>query len=141
MVDETPIEGDLDFTRGVRGSRLKVIVNRNGAQISGRVLDKDGEPITLPQTLVVLTQATNLAWPMPSGSVAQVINGEYVFHGIHPGKYRFFAIDLLEHTNISAPDALNPVAAAAPEIEIKAGERLVRDIKVSSKVSSDAPKQ
>ena len=35
-------DGEIDLSRGARGSRLRLVVSANGAQISGAVLDKDG---------------------------------------------------------------------------------------------------
>jgi hypothetical protein len=63
-------------------------------------------------------------------------NGEYSIKALRPGKYRLVAIDTLE-VGDWAPgdwdDALTAFRAAAQEIEVKEGDRIVKDLKVIGK--------
>jgi Carboxypeptidase regulatory-like domain len=124
----------LDFSRGVNGSRLKITVSLNGAQISGKVLGHDGEPLVLPQALVMVWQIEKEGEKTVDGD--RIANGEYSIKALGPGKYRLVAIDTLEIGDLAPGDgdeALKSFKAAAQEIEVKEGDRIVKDLKVLGK--------
>jgi hypothetical protein len=123
----------LDLSRGVNGSRLKITVSLDGAQISGKVLGHDGEPLALPLAQVMLWKDDKEVEPEDSNRVA---NGEYIIKALRPGKYRLIAIDVLEMGDFASGDwdeALKSFRSAAPEIEVKEGDRIVKDLKVIGK--------
>jgi hypothetical protein len=123
----------LDFSRGVNGSRLKITVSLNGAQISGKVFGHDGEPLVLPLALVMLWKDEKEVEPDDQNRVA---NSEYSIKALRPGKYRLVAIDTLEVGDWAPGDweeALKAFRAAAQEIEVKEGDRIVKDLKVIGK--------
>jgi hypothetical protein len=123
----------LDFSRGVNGSRLKITVSLNGAQISGKVLGHDGEPLVLPLAMVMLWKDEKEAEPDDQN---RVVNGEYLIKALRPGKYRLVAIDTLEIGDLASGDwdeALKSFRAAAQEIEVKEGDHIVKDLKVIGK--------
>jgi hypothetical protein len=123
----------LDFSRGVNGSRLKITVSLNGAQISGKVFGHDGEPLVLPLALVMLWKDEKEVEPNDQNRVAK---SEYSIKALRPGKYRLVAIDTLE-VGVWAPgdweEALKAFRTAAQEIEVKEGDRIVKDLKVIGK--------
>jgi hypothetical protein len=130
-LDGTPIPGFiLDFSSGVSGSSLKVTFGL-GAQISGKVFGQDGEPAVGPLTQIMFWKDDT---KIPPDGAARVVDSAYSIKSLRPGKYRVVAIDTL---NIGAPDdwdeALKAFKAAAQEIEVKEGDRIVKDLKVIGK--------
>jgi Carboxypeptidase regulatory-like domain len=136
MIDGKPVaEGVLDFSQGIGGSRLKLTVSRDGAQISGRVLDKDGEPVVG----LVLVFFGNDAKHLDDGDAARVSDGHYSFKAIHPGKYRIFALDVAEMMQAFSGDGDNEDMMqqffdSAEEIEIKEGDRITKDLTAKTKM-------
>jgi hypothetical protein len=127
----------LDFSHGVNGSRLKITVSLNGAQISGKVLGHDGEPLVLPLAMVMLWRIENgVEKEVETDDSDRAPNSEYGIKALRPGKYRLMAVDTLEIGDLSPGDwdeALKSFKAAAQEIEVKEGDRIVKDLKVIGK--------
>jgi hypothetical protein len=125
----------LDFSQGVGGSRLKITVSRAGAQISGRVLDKDGEPAVGMVMVFFVTDPKEAE----EGNTARVTDGKYSFKALPPGKYRLFAIDILEVFSAVAgagneDEIMKQLFDAAEEIEVKEGDRMSKDVPVWTKL-------
>jgi hypothetical protein len=125
----------LDFTQGVGGSRLKITVNRDGAQISGKVLGKDGEPVIGLVTVLFGTDAKHLNDNNPS----MVRDGKFNLKAIRPGKYRIVAIDIAELMPLMGADTDNDkmmqqLFDAGEEIEVKEGDRITKDLPVLTKM-------
>ena len=119
----------LDFSQGVGSSRLKITVSRNGGQISGRVLDKDGAPAAGLMMVYFGTDAKQLESKAP----AKVSDGKYSFKGVCPGKYHILAVDVAEVLQAFGDDGNNEETMkqlfdAAEEIEVKEGDRISKDI-------------
>jgi hypothetical protein len=114
QVDGGAPGGDLiDLSRGVAGSKLKIIVSRNGGQIVGT-----------PSTDATIVLAEN---PDDSRNMTYVAAGkQYRFTGLHPGKYRLMAAA----RGVLEPDRLQEMFKDAPEIEVHEGDRIIRDIKI-----------
>jgi hypothetical protein len=132
----TTSEGYVDFSRVVQGSRLKITLGRNGGQLSGTVLDNDGRPLGNTVAIVVLAPDIDHIVTHPSGLVKE--GGKYSLNGIRPGKYILFAIDAFRSGPASSADDLKKLGAAAEEIEIRAGDRIAKDLKVLLREDVDA---
>lgn len=145
VLDGTVVPGDvLELPHGSRNSKLKVTVSPNGAQISGGLLDKDGNKLTSPVAIVLLVDdPEKLDLNDNLENMARVgADGQYSFHGIRPGKYRLLAIDLFHSPDIQKPETVKKLGAAAEEFEIKEGDRIAKDIKVVGQEDANAkPKQ
>jgi hypothetical protein len=125
----------LDFTQGVGGSRLRITVSRNGAQISGRVLGKDGEPVIGLVTVLFGTDAKHLNDDNPP----MVRDGKFSLKAIRPGKYRIVAVDIAEMMPLVTGDGDNEQMTeqlfdASEEIEVKEGDRITKDLPVLTKM-------
>jgi protocatechuate 3,4-dioxygenase beta subunit len=125
----------LDFTQGVGGSRLKITVSRNGAQISGNVLGKDGEPLIGLVMVLFGTDAKHLN----DENQPMVRDGKYSFKGVRPGKYRIVAVDLAEMMPLFTGDGDNDkmmqqLFDLGEEIEAKDGDRIAKDLPVLTKM-------
>jgi protocatechuate 3,4-dioxygenase beta subunit len=135
-VDGKPVpDGVLDFAQGVGETRLKLTVSRAGAEISGRVLDKDGDPAL---GLVMVFFGTD-PQHMEDENAKRVSDGNFSFKGVRPGKYRLYAIDVAGMMQVITGDGDNgdmtaKFFEAADEIEIKEGDRISKDIPAQTKL-------
>jgi hypothetical protein len=135
----------LDFSRGVKGSHIKITVSRSGAQVSGTVLDKDGQPLLSPLVMVCLASDPSQLREIQEDDQHRVTEGKYTIKAIRPGKYRLFAIDVLTLAS-DAPDAnsdddelMKTFFNSAEEIELKPGDRIVKDLKAIDKLPGKEP--
>ncbi len=127
------------FPRGAGGSHLKVAISANGAQISGAVLDADGQP--LPNMLAeirLLNNATGDDPPEMEQVRGFVNNGAYSIQGLAPGKYWLLAVDRIHSGDFTDPRVIKALAAEASPVEVKEGERLVKDLRIVKKQAADA---
>lgn len=85
----------LDLSQGLRSARIKVTVSPNGAQISGAVLDKDGDKLPGGLAIVLLVDdPAKLDLNDAPENMARVgADGKYRFLGIRPGKYKLVGRD------------------------------------------------
>jgi hypothetical protein len=129
--------GEFDLSRGAQGS-LKLVASRNGGQIAGKLLDKEGEPLGAAPAMVLLVADPKEIDLERSLKMADE-DGTYIFHAIRPGKYRLVAVDhLLMAGGDDFREAIKKLALAAEEIEIKEGDRKVKDLKVKTKENANA---
>ena len=127
-------DSTLDLSRGARGSRIKITVNSDGGQISGRVLDKDGDPVV---SFIVMIFFGNDPEKVSQQGTNRVVDAKYSYKRIRPGKYRLFAVDPLAFSidMLQGNASMKPFYEAGEEIEIKPGDRIVKDVKVLAKES------
>ncbi|MGA3096789.1 MAG: carboxypeptidase-like regulatory domain-containing protein [Bryobacteraceae bacterium] len=114
----------LDFSRGVRGSRLKVAISRNGARISGEVRAADGAPLLNSHVMAFLAPEPNQI--APARSAVPVVDGQYQFRGVPPGKYKIYAADSSKVTPAARPAFL----AAGETLEVLEGAHVARNLSV-----------
>ena len=126
--------GELDLSRGVQSSSLKIVVSRNGGQISGKLLDKNGDPVgAVPMFVLLVDDPKEIDFER---SLKETEDGTYRLQGIRPGKYRLLALDRFRGADFK--QTAQRLAAAVEEIEIKEGDRKVKDLKVVSQEDADA---
>jgi hypothetical protein len=128
-------DGVLDFSQGVSGARLKITMSRAGGQISGRVLDKDGEPVVGLVMVFFGTDVKHLEQETP----ARTSDEKFTLKGIRPGKYRLIAVDVTQMMQTFSGDGeeestMQRLFDAAEEIEIKEGDRLTKDVMVVTRI-------
>ena len=130
-------EGILDLQNG-GAIRIKLAVSRAGAQISGRVLDSNGERLLTPLAMIVLMKGPDDQLPFnPSRDIKA--DGTFTIKGIAPGKYRLFAIDPFSmNPNSNGMDAAKKLFARGEEIEFKEGDRITKDVKLLPKEDANA---
>lgn len=127
--------------RGAPGARVKIVIGRKGARLSGRVRDAAGEPLVNTLAIVVLVddiQNINLDNQDQSHVAFAKEDGSYSFQGVRPGKYRLLSVDAFHGGNIDKPEDAKKLVEAAEEFEIKEGESITKDVKVVAKEASDA---
>jgi len=133
--------GELDLSRGAQGSLLRVVVSPNGGQVEGKLLDKDGEPVgAVPVMTLLVADPKDIDLER---SLKVVEEGTYRFQGIRPGKYRLLAFEQFLLADVpESSEMIKKLAAAAEEIEIKEGDRKVKNLKLLVKEDADAkPRQ
>ena len=124
----------LDLSRGVGGARIKVTVSRNGGQVEGTVLGDDGEPLHIPFAFVVLAATPD---EIDGGSLKPVEAGaKFNYNGLRPGKYRLIGIDPRQWG--SDVDVVKAMFPKAPEIEIREGDRITKDVRITAAENADA---
>ena len=125
--------GIADLSQAVRGASAKVTLSSDAAQISGRVLDADGAPLLDNMVMVFLAKDPDDISLGGIGPEHTVQGGKYTLKGVVPGKYRLFAIDPFQVFDAGgAGDELNTLKKLferGEEIELKKGDRIVKDLK------------
>ena len=146
-IDGVAVPKDIaDLSQAARGASAKVTLGRNGAQISGRVLDSNGDPIQNSMLMVFLSREPD---DLPlNGGVPEHAgpDGKYILKGVAPGKYRLFAVDPFQLNGVAGADEglemFKKLFARGEEVELKEGDRIVKDLKSVSLEDADAkPKQ
>jgi len=133
-LDGTVIAGfTIELTGGARVPYVKIILALDGAVISGRVLDGDGEVVAQDwMTVYLLTEPTHSA-DAPRTSLQE---GKFTFKGIPPGKYRLVVFNPAQFYRDDAAaqeETFAKLFAAAEEIEMHAGDRISKDLKPDAK--------
>ena len=126
--------GLADLSNVVRGASAKVTLGSNGAQISGRVLDSNGELMQNSMLMIFLASdaddilLTGIA-PEHAGE-----DGKFTIKGVAPGKYRLFAVDPFQINGSAGADGVldmfKKLFERCEEIEFKEGDRVAKDLKV-----------
>jgi len=127
----------VDLSHGVKGAQLAIRIALDGAQISGKLLDRDGKPLANPLAMLFVWNDVKQAAPESH----QISTGEYQLKAVHPGQIHIVAVDALEGFgfDVESQDQLyKTLLAASEEIELKPGDRLVKDLKVAAKEKLDA---
>jgi hypothetical protein len=138
MLDGAAASSRLDLTHG--GSRLKIVLSRDGAEISGRLLDKDGQPLTDSLGMVALVDDVE---HMDQAQQTRVgASGRYNLKAVRPGKYRLVGIDVLRSGAMNGLDDFKTLVAAAEEVEVAEGAHIEKDVRILVKEDANAkPKQ
>jgi hypothetical protein len=142
VVDGTEApNGVVDLTAASRSSAIKVTVARDGAQVTGRVLDENGERLLTPLAIVLLAPL-----PLPASLTSETTaqtqpDGTYSFKSLRPGKYRILAVDPFRTTGSNLSD-MSKLLETGEEIELQPGARLERNVRTQPKEDANAkPKQ
>ena len=127
FLDDVPADEEVDLTRGVKGSQLRIVVNRRGGQLSGKIVDTEGQAEQTPSLVHLMAEGkVKYATGVSGGN-------KFVIQGIRPGKYRLLAIDRLDQFQFQGTEGLKALAGEAPEIEIREGDLIVRNLTLMRK--------
>jgi protocatechuate 3,4-dioxygenase beta subunit len=134
--------GIADLSQATRGASAKLTLGRNAAQISGRVLDADGEPITNNMVMIFLARDPDDIPLTVNGPERATQDGKYTIKGVVPGKYRLFALDPFQVSGAAGPDEgldmFKKLFERGEEVEFKEGDRITKDLKVISTEDANA---
>jgi hypothetical protein len=129
----------IDIADGANGARIKIVANRAGAQLSGRILDADGNRMNSLMAVVALMKNENDESGLDDDLST---DGKYTFKGIAPGKYHMCALNPLDFLARDGgwESAMKKVYPRCEEIEFKEGERVTKDLRQLPKEAPDAKK-
>jgi hypothetical protein len=101
--------------------------------VDGVLLSVDGEPLHSPFAFVIL--AAKAEEISTEGSKMVEAGAKFKFSGLRPGKYRLIAFRPQFAGDLEAIKAMFP---KAPEIEIREGDRITKDVKIVAAENPDA---
>jgi hypothetical protein len=127
----------LDLTGAGRSMRAKVTVSRNGAQLSGRVLDANGDAVSSPVVMILLMKGETDLPNSNEGMIRITPDAKYSTKGVRPGKYRVVVVDAFQMGN-RGDEAIKTLYKRSEEIELKEGDRINKDVKVLPKEDANA---
>ena len=131
--------GIADLSKAVRTASAKVTVGANGVQISGRVLDSNGEPMPTNVVMIYLARDAEDIPLIGNGTAQASPDGKYTIKAIVPGKYRLFAVNVFQLSgNGTETDTFKKLFERGEEIEFKEGDRITKDLKVLPVEDPDA---
>ena len=110
----------IDFTRGVKGAKLKITVGVNGGSVEGLVSSEDGKPACCAM-VVLAEKAEYVNYHMKAVKAGE----KYRFTGLRPGKYRLIVSGPAQEFGTQTAETL---FSKAPEIEVHEGDRITRDV-------------
>jgi hypothetical protein len=140
-VDSVTLDGNaapgglLEVPRTIAGSKLRIVVKPNGAELSGRVMETSGD--RLDSATVILADSLDLD-RCETISAVVLPNRTYQFRHVRPGKYRVLAFVPREPIRLIRQDLILKLLAAAEEIDLKPGDRLTRNLTVVAGEDADA---
>jgi hypothetical protein len=110
----------VDFSGGVNGAKMKLIIGLNGASLEGTVSSANGKPACC--AMVALAGSIERV----NDHMASVQGGKtYRFSGLPPGKYRLIVSGPSQDYGTQTAEEL---FAKAPEIELHEGDHVTRDV-------------
>jgi protocatechuate 3,4-dioxygenase beta subunit len=126
--------GMADLSKVARGASAKVVLGSNGAQISGRVLDANGERMPTSVVMIFLARDADDISMVGNGTAQSTPDGKYTIKAVVPGKYRLFALNAFEISGAAGVDGgldmFKKMLERGEEIEFKEGDRIAKDLKV-----------
>jgi Carboxypeptidase regulatory-like domain len=115
--------------------RLKIGISLNGAHITG-TLDQRGQ---IGQTKIVLLPRNEEPAPANFHMTAPEEDGSYSFEGIAPGDYILVAFRLSSDLR-KMPELIQRNRESAVKLEVKEGDKIVKDLKVISEENNASQK-
>jgi hypothetical protein len=128
-------KGMADLSKVARGASAKLVIGSNGAQISGRVLDANGERMLTNVVMIFLARDVEDIPQVGNGTAQATPDGKYTVKAVVPGKYRLFALNAFEISGAASAsgdviDMMKKLFERGEEIEFKEGDRITKDLKV-----------
>lgn len=135
-LNEKPVEDLKPDLSGVSDvGRLKIGISLNGAHITG-TLDQRGQ---IGQTKIVLLSRKEEPNPANFHITSPEEDGSYSFEGIAPGDYVLVAFRLSSDLR-KMPELIQRNKEAAVKLEVREGDKIVKDLKVISEGNNASQK-
>jgi protocatechuate 3,4-dioxygenase beta subunit len=109
---------------------LVVTISNQTAQLTGTLLDAEGEPVS--QTVVVFS-AERAFWYPHSRRIASTradASGRYVVRRLPPGDYLVSVIEQHDPGDLGRPDLFDSFAAAAVKVHVRDGQTTVQNLRI-----------
>jgi hypothetical protein len=127
----------LDLRRAGAIARVKIEIGA-GATISGKLFSTDGSVASGIAAVMLIPKNAKDPDDMIQCRIDK--QGEFIFHGVPPGKYALTGFDASSITRVDdadhAPDQelhLQDLFTQEDQIEVKEGDRIKRDVHISAK--------
>jgi hypothetical protein len=121
-------ETGVDFTQGVSGGQMTVLINPNGGQMDGAVQNAKGDPaVGAMVTLIPDAEHRSISWLYKTANTDQ--NGHFTIKGVRPGEYKAYAWEDIEQGAQQDPDFMKPHESAGEAVSIKAGSHEMVQLK------------
>jgi hypothetical protein len=132
--------GMADLSKVARRASAKVTLGGNAAQISGRMLDANGERMNANLVMIFLVRDAADLPPVGNSTTQATPDGKYTIKTVVPGKYRLFALDAFQISGAinHDPDFFKKMYERGEEMEFKEGDRITKDLKVIPPEDPDA---
>jgi len=128
--------GVLDLSGGAEDSRLKIILDANGGQISGHVQDNNGPPAPLLAFVMLVPDPWEVREDLRYSDLSS--DGAYKFSGLPPGHYQLLPVSRLDNVN-DVEDVITSHKNMGEIIEIKEGDRVSKDLKLTADEEAHGP--
>ena len=120
-------DGVADLTHGASSSKLKIVINPNGAGLRGAVVDAEGKPAEAPFSFAILASGPGDDDPFLAEVNHQ--SGTFSLTGVKPGKYLLLAVDLAA---VQSPEDLKAMFDKGEPVELHAGDRITKNARLVS---------
>jgi hypothetical protein len=137
--------GVLDLSKTSRTASVKLVLSPSGGQIVGQVVDSEGAKTTIsPVTIFLVKSPEEIRWD--DGMDQAKPDGRFTLHGVAPGKYRLLAVNWQQFWQQFAAGSSDSTEARkrlfekSEELEVKPGDRIARDFKLTPLEESHAKK-
>jgi hypothetical protein len=138
LLDKKMVDKDiLDFTHGVNDERLRIIISRNGGQISGEVRNAGGWSVLNPRIMVILVPEQNQIVQVTRSSIE---DGKYLLKGVPPGRYKIYAMDPTK-TGTTAGLPGDSILASAEILEVPEGGHVTKNLVAVTREESNVQPQ
>jgi hypothetical protein len=119
----------VDFTPGVSGEKITIVVNPHGGQIDGAVQNAKGDPaVGATVTLIPDTEHRSISWLYKTTNSDQ--NGRFTIKGVRPGEYKVYAWEDIESGAQQDPDFVKPHESAGEAVSVKEGSHDTAQLKL-----------
>ncbi len=129
VFDEKDVTTEAIKIRG--GGKLEVTISASGAHVEGSVFDKDHQPYTGAQVVLVPEESKRSRQELfRTGTTDQY--GHFVLRGIPPGTYKLFAWEAIDPGAYMDPEFLKSYEDQGKTVQLGPGERSSSELKVIS---------
>jgi hypothetical protein len=126
------LDGEVEVHRNEPISDVVIRLNDEAAELSGRILDGNGKPVT--DLFVMAFTADSARWRQGSNRVRAPArpgpDGRFRFSNLTPGDYFLAALADFDSQDLYEPSFLEQVAQAAIRLTIAPRQKAVQDIRV-----------
>ena len=132
-------QAGLDFTRGVPGDELTIVVNPNGAQIEGTVQNAKSENAAGVMVTLIPDAEHRSQWRLYKIANTDQ-NGHFSMKGVPPGEYTIYGWEDIEQGAYQDPDYVKPHESAGQRVSIKQGDHRTLQLKAIAAENGTAVK-
>lgn len=112
----------IDLTSGITGP-VEVVLSPTGGDISGVVVDEDGNPVPGATAILLLKPDTYLAHYSTHYSANTDYQGKFQFRPVRPGDYKVFAWEDVAYLAWFDPEFMKPFLSRGVELSVAENDK------------------